>query len=72
MSLPDAKGYDHVYVLNSARADYFKSSIPDEQHLALYVKDVLGDVDGYPSMPFTRFYADCIAKADMPPWSDVL
>ena len=70
--LPDVKGYDHVYELNSARADYFKSSIPDEPHLALYVKDVIVDVDGYPSMPFTRFYADCIAKSDMPSWEDVL
>lgn len=72
VTLPDAKGYDHVYVLNSARADYFKSSIPDEQHLALYVKDVIGDVDGYPTMPFTRFYADCIGKSDMPVWENVL
>ena len=72
VTLPDVKGYDHVYELNSARADYFKSSIPDEPHLALYVKDVIGDVDGYPSMPFTRFYADCIAKGEPIIWSDLI
>lgn len=55
-----------------ARADYFKSSISDEAHLALFVKDFFDDTDGYPTMAFTRFYADCIAKADMPIWEDML
>lgn len=72
VTLPDVKGYDHVYELNSARADYFKSSIADEAHMALYVKDFFSDTDGYPTMAFTRFYADCIGKSDMPIWEDML
>ena len=72
VTLPDVKGYDHVYELNSARADYFKSSIPDEQHLALFVKDYIGDVDGYPTMPFTRFYADCIGSGTPIMWENML
>lgn len=70
--LDNVKGYDHVYILAMVRSDFFKSAITDEQHLALYVKDFFGDTDGYPTMAFTRFYADCIAKADMPSWSDML
>lgn len=31
--------YDYVYVANMGKADYLKSSIPDEAHLALYIKD---------------------------------
>lgn len=72
VQIQNDKGYDKIYVLNMKRADEFKSSIPDEAHLALSVKDYLDDVDGYPSMPFTRFYADCIAKSDMPIWEDML
>ena len=72
VTLPESKGYDVPYSLAMARADYFKSSIADEQHLALFVKDYMSDVDGYPTMPFTRFYADCIAKSDMPSWEDML
>lgn len=29
--------YDYVYVANMGKADYLKSSIPDEAHLALYI-----------------------------------
>lgn len=70
--LDNVKGYDHVYILAMVRSDFFKSAITDEQHLALYVKDFFSDTDGYPTMAFTRFYADCIGKSDMPIWEDML
>ena len=54
------------------RADEFKSSIPDEPHLALSVKDYLDDVDGYPSIAFTRYYADCIATGTPILWEDLI
>lgn len=38
-------GYDCVYVANMAKADYYKSSIMDEAHLALFVKDYIDDPD---------------------------
>lgn len=72
VSVQETKGYDAVYVFNMARADFFKSAIPDEQHLALYVKDFFNDHDGYPSMAFTRFYADCIGKGEPVIWDDML
>ena len=72
VTVSNAKGYDLPYVISMARADYFKSSISDEANLALFVKDFFDDTDGYPTMAFTRFYADCIAKADMPIWEDML
>lgn len=64
--------YDKVYVFNSGRADYLKSSIVDEAHLALYIKDFFDDEDGYSEMAFTRFYADCIAKGIPIIWDDVM
>ena len=65
-------GYDCVYVANMAKADYYKSSIADESHLALFVKDYIDDPDGYEGLPFTRFYADCIGSGTPIMWSDML
>ena len=58
VKLENDKGYDCVYVANMAKSDYMKSSIADDAHLALFVKDYIDDVDAYDGMPFTRFYAD--------------
>lgn len=35
--------YDYVFVYNMGNNDYMGSSIVDEKHLALYVKDVIDD-----------------------------
>ena len=64
--------YDAVYIANMVKADFLGSSIPDEAHLMLYVKDVMTDPDAYDGMPFTRFYADCIGSGTSIPWEDVL
>lgn len=72
VKLENDKGYDAVYVANMAKADYFKSSIPDEAHLAMFVKDYIDDVDSYPGMPFTRFYADCIGSGTPIMWEQML
>lgn len=66
------EGYDMVYVANMCKADYFKSSIADEQHLAMFVRDYIDDVDGYQGMPFTRFVADCIGKGCPIMWEDMI
>lgn len=65
-------GYDAVYVYNMAMADYFGSSLQDDRMVSLFVKDYLDDPDGYDEVAFTRFYADCIGKGEMPEWEDVL
>lgn len=72
IKLEKDKGYDAVYVANMAKADYFKSSIPDEAHLAMFVKDYIDDPDGYEGLPFTRFYADCIGKGEPIIWSEFI
>lgn len=59
--LDNDRGYDSVYVMNMARADYYGSSINDELHLARYVKDYLDDPDGSPTRAFDEFYAGTIA-----------
>lgn len=72
VTLSGVKGYDHIYVFHMAKSDYMKSSIADDAHLALFVKDYLEDTDGYPEVAFTRFYADCIGSGTPIEWSDCM
>lgn len=65
-------GYDYVFAANMCKSDYLGSSIPDEQHLALFVKDYVDDPDGYPELPFTRFYGDCIGTGTPINWEDMI
>lgn len=60
--------YDALYLANMVRADYWGSSIEDEEHLAKYVSDVLCDPDGYEGIVFSRFLADCGAKGCIVFW----
>ena len=64
--------YDHVYVINMGNNDYLGSSIPDEKHLALYVKDVIDDKDGYDGIVFNRWYADTVTVGIPIEWDDML
>jgi hypothetical protein len=65
-------GYDALYVLNMAKADYHGSSIIEDVKMIKFVKDYLDDPDGYDGIALTRFYADCIGKGEMIPWEDML
>ena len=65
-------GYNAVYVANMCRADYFGSSITNEQYLARYVKDFIDDPDGGSEKAFRHFYSDCVEKGIVINWDDVL
>ncbi len=43
ITLENSVDYDYVYLANKAKLLLFKSSIADEQHLAMYVKDIIDD-----------------------------
>ena len=64
--------YDYVYVYNMGNNDFMGSSIIDEQHLALYVKDVIDDQDGYNGIVFNRWYADMVTNGIPIEWSEML
>lgn len=72
IKLENKFGYDYVFVANMCKADYLGSSVSDEQHLALFVKDYVDDPDGYPELPFTRFYSDCIGSGTPIIWEDLI
>lgn len=64
--------YDSVYVWNMAMSDYLGSSITDEMHLALFVKDYIDDRDGNETRAFDEFYINCMAKGVDIPWEDMI
>lgn len=64
--------YDYVYVANICKADFFHSSIIDEQHLGLYIKDVIDDVDAYDGIVFNRWYADMCRKGIPIDWEEYI
>ena len=64
--------YDAAYLASMVEADFWGSSIKDEEHMFLYIKDVLCDVDGYDGLVFCRFLADCSAKGTPIMWDRML
>lgn len=65
-------GYDKVFVFHMGLSDYYNGSIPDDPHLARYVKEVLDDKDGYEGIALTRFLADCNGKGIPIIWEDMI
>ena len=64
--------YDKVYVANMCKADFLGSSVIDDKHLALYVKDVIDDIDAPDGLVFNRWYADCCYNGIAVDWEEML
>ena len=63
---------DGLYVMSMAASDFLGSSLPNEQYLAMYVKDYIDDPDQVDGFVFNRFYADCVLKGIPIEWEDML
>lgn len=72
VQIEDTSNYDYVFVANMGKADYLKSSIPDDAHLALYVKDVISDPDAGDGVTMRRWYATMIANGEMVDWNEII
>ncbi len=66
------KLYDVVYVANMCKADFLGKSVPTEENLARYVKDLLDDADAKEGFVFNRFYADSIFMNNPIEWEDMI
>ena len=64
--------YDCAYVANMCKADFLGSSVIDERHLAMYIKDVIDDIDAPDGLVFNRFYADCCYMGIAIDWEEML
>ena len=65
-------GHDAAWVLHMKKSDCYGSSLADNLHLALSVKDFLDDKDGYPTKAFDHFLSDCIGKGEPIFWDEML
>lgn len=72
IELKENQLYDYVYVANMCKADFLGSSIDDERHLCLYVKDVIDDLDGYDGLVFNRWYADMCRQGIPIDWHEFI
>lgn len=64
--------YDAAFVYCMALSDFYGSSIDNDRHLCLYVKDLVDDPDQAEGFIFARFYADCITKGMPIDWAAML
>lgn len=60
--------YDAVYLYNMVKADYWGSSIEDDKHALLYVKDTLDDPDGSDELPFRFWLQKMVALGKPVDW----
>ena len=72
VQLERGKLYDSVYLANMVKADFLGSSIPNEQYLAKYIKDVLDDADAEDGFVFNRFYSDTVFNSNPVDWEEML
>ena len=64
--------YDSTYVANMLMSDMYKSSIPDEQHLALGIKDLIDDIDQRDGYLFVRWYSNVLFNGKPIDWSTLV
>ena len=72
VNLENNVDYDYIYVANMAKADVYKSSIPDEQHLAMYIKDIVDDVDAGDGEIMREWDAKMTSRGIAVEWDDIL
>lgn len=62
--------YDYCYVTMMCKADFWGSSIEDEMHMALFVKDTCDDIDAPDGTTMRRWYATMTAAGVSVPWEE--
>ena len=72
IQLDNNVGYDYVFVANMCKADYYGSSIIDDKHVALYIKDTIDDEDASDGTTMRRWYATMVANGILVDWDDSL
>ena len=68
----NAQLYDCAYVASMCKADFLGSSVIDDRHLAIYVKDVIDDIDAPDGLVFNRWYADMCYMGIAIDWEEML
>lgn len=69
IEINNAKMYDCVYVANWCKSVFYGSSIADEKHFVLFLKDIF-DKEG--DLIFNRWYADTAKKGIPIEWDEMI
>lgn len=64
--------YNYVYWANQGKADLLKSSVSDEAHLAMYIKDMVDDPDAPDGMAMCMWYAKMARAGEPVEWDEML
>lgn len=72
ITLENNVGYDYIYVANKGKHILLKSSVADEQHLALYVKDVIDDSQIGDGEIMRKWDAEMTSRGIPVQWDDIL
>lgn len=72
ITLENNVGYDYIYVANKGKHTLLKSSVADEQHLALYVKDVIDDGQIGDGEIMRKWDAEMTSRGIPVQWDDIL
>lgn len=70
VKLDNNVGYDFVYVANKCKADYLGSSVPDEKHMALHIKDTIDDVDVGDGSIMREWFAKITSNGESVDWEE--
>lgn len=66
------KLYDACYVANMCASDFLGKSVPTEQHLVMFIQDMIDDPDAEEGFIFNRWYADTVFMNNPVEWEDML
>lgn len=69
ITLKDSKLYDYVYLANWCKSTLFGSSISDEKHLILFLKDIF---DKEEDLIFNKWYADSAKRGIPVEWEEMI
>lgn len=72
IALENSVDYDYVYIANKGKSILFKSSITDEQHLAMYVKDIIDDPQLGDGEIMRKWDAEMTSRGIPVEWEDIL
>lgn len=69
INLKNVKLYDHVFLANWCKDVLFGSSISDDKHLVLFIKDIM---EKEADLVFNRWYADSAKKGIPIEWEEMV
>lgn len=72
VKLEHNEGHNFVYVANMIKADFWKSSVDDEAHMAKMIKDIIDDPDNEGGNVFRKWLADADAVGMVVDWDEIL